>query len=77
MSDDKRCGTCRWWECREYTPTGRPKRNTSGTCNFLVKLPPMPEAITADLLRSSVWADYGTDCPCYERKERDEREGTD
>ena len=77
--NDQRCGTCRWWKCREYTPTGRPKRDTPGMCLYEIVLPKMPSCVGefTNIPKRAAWIDDGTRCPCYERKERDERKATD
>jgi hypothetical protein len=77
--NDQRCGTCRWWRTTEYTPTGRPKRSEPGRCIYQIVLPQMPSCVreAVRIPRTAAWINDGTDCPCYERKERDERERTD
>jgi hypothetical protein len=76
---DQCCGTCRWWRCLEYTPTGRPKRDTPGRCLYQIVLPKMPSCVGefTNIWKRAVWTDDGTNCSCYERKERGERERTD
>lgn len=52
MSDEQRCGTCRWFE-KEPEWDG-------GQCRF-----PMPASVYE---ASSMGSDEEVNCPCYERK---------
>jgi hypothetical protein len=63
MSDDQRCGTCRWW----LTGFESLRGFDLGVCH-------QPNAFRFNTVATH---DGGADCPCYERKERDEREGAD
>ena len=51
------CGECRWY---------RPRTDRLGECDFPISVP-LPACVEA--LHSMMWADEGTDCPCFERKE--------
>ena len=61
---DKRCGTCRWFEWRV-------KEKGIGWCNH-----PIPDCVEEET-ETCMYSHNGTNCPCHERRERDEREGTD
>lgn len=63
---DQRCGTCRWWG----DPIHSHVRNYySRPCQYVVP-GPVPDALQMRYQHSQ----EGTNCPCYQRKERDERE---
>jgi hypothetical protein len=67
--EPKSCGNCRWWEPRERTPTGRPRKK-SGKCCYVIDLPVLPDCVVPVALpRRSVWFEDGKLCPCHERKE--------
>lgn len=73
MNDDKRCGTCRW-----LVHTRAQTSIFGGDTQWGVCQSPWPES-TILKSRASMRVQDGTDCPCYERKERNEAnsEGTD
>ena len=62
---DQRCGTCRWWDRGPWDAKGW------GRC--LVEI---PRWATPIVNRDTNENGY-SDCPCYQRKESDEREATD
>jgi hypothetical protein len=70
---DQRCGTCRW-----FYPRRTPEQQAltvlplAGYCDS-----PAPEILADSFSRTLMKSTGGTKCICYERKERDEREGTD
>lgn len=66
----KDCSTCLWWNARQYTPTGRPKRDEAGDCSYPIVLPLMPDCVRQDVViqRSAVWPNNGQNCTCYQRK---------
>ena len=70
---DQRCGTCRWWELRSLkTDNARVVKFTDGDCSV-----PLPSGLPDSVRRRTTTEFMGTDCPCYERKEANERETTD
>lgn len=56
MSDDKRCGTCKWWMELELKDRG----------DCVVPLPPLPDSVCSN---GWVRSEEGTTCPCWEAKE--------
>lgn len=57
------CGKCRWLQCVAGSPSGR--------CTY-----PMPDWLKRSVLRGATnglddvqYMHWGTDCPCFERKE--------
>ena len=64
ITSDQRCGTCKFWELRDAT-------RCIGWCNH-----PIPNCVD-DETDTCMYSHNGINCPCYQRKERDERDGTD
>ena len=69
---DQRCGTCRWWEPRSGQDIRRVVDIDIGDCRAETPLN-TPECMR----RLTTIASGGENCPCYERKEANEREATD
>ena len=63
---DQRCGTCRWWEFTRAQTSMFGGDIQWGLCQF-----PYPDS-TILKSRASMRVQDGINCPCYQRKERDE-----
>jgi hypothetical protein len=68
---EQRCGTCRWWGITRTQTSMFGGDIQWGLCQL-----PYPDS-TILKSRASMRVQDGTDCPCYQRKESDEREATD
>ena len=68
MSDEQRCGNCRWWNFTRTNVSMFGGDRHWGVCNA-----PFPES-TIMPSRAAMRDNDGEDCPCYERKERDDLE---
>lgn len=63
MSDDKRCGTCRWWES-----VGMKGGIERGECGMVKSaIDGLPSSASASALLMG--KDGGTTCSCWEAKE--------
>lgn len=56
MTDDRRCGNCKWWGINEM-------EWPLNDC-----FAPVPSSLS-HYERDTTGKDEGTDCPCFERKE--------
>ena len=65
--NEKRCGTCRWWD--SWALKGRPQ-SERGSCEYEPVLPDCFEGPTDS--RYSMKENQGKDCPCWQTKEKRE-----
>ena len=75
---DQRCGTCRKWEFTDSTQSGGDIQHW-GVCDVLYAEERQRSSRSNESCRraSTTRHDGGSLCMFYQRKERDEREGTD
>lgn len=68
---EQRCGTCRWFSSDRNRNEAEARRaNWSGYCNWR-----QPVLLPVSMMRLAVDGNIdGEECPCYERKERDDLE---
>lgn len=68
MNDERRCGNCKWFSSdRTRLQADSRKANWSGDCNWR-----HPVLLPVSMMRLCVDGNVdGSDCPCYERKEKE------